>query len=801
MSLISRAIPGLFGGVSQAIPAMRHATQGELQENALSTVVAGLFKRPGSRHIAQLPQKWAAGTAESVLGNVHCHVMDRGAGARWQMMFGPSGITVVNMETGATEPVNYQDAGGTTTYGGPPAYLTAADPQTAYKAITVADTVFIVNSEKTVGTVNTDTGVDAALTGFIYMRTAAPQHTYTVTVNGKVASHTSPATGVTVQTVVAALVTALQGQGVTAVATATQGLFYVQPGAPITQLDVTDTYGNTTMVALTPVSTKTVPSFSHLPPTMYTNFRMTIGGGEAGADIDPYYVVWDGKQYVESRKHNITTGFNEATMPYKMFRSGGQWWVRPCPWASRLVGDDDTNPMPSFVGRQIRDIFFYRNRLGFLAGDALCLSRAGDYYNFFGKTAKAVLDTDPIDLSGSAESVERLDYAVPFNEQLIVWATNKQQFSLSGDASMLSPNTARLVPTTAFESVNTAKPRALGNRIVFPSTLNGYTQLSLFRVSQDTVSNTAESIADHVPTYVPMNPRSIELSPTAKLLAVVPSGKGNELSVFKYEDDGEKLTQRAWQRFTFGGGILKVHFAEQLMYVTTLYRNATVFGESVLCLEVIDFSPNATDSGLSFGVRLDRKVFVNGATPNGQFQQATLQVPLPNSDDLVVYRYANGSDPVKLEVVAASIGDVGGKVMLNVTVKTPVTTGTFMVGRKFAMRYTFTEVFMRDQDGVPLMDARLKLLKMLLRYVATGYFKVKVKTKAGGNYEYPFAGQGVGIAGQLLGAQPVLVSGDFAIPVHAQAQGTVITIESDSHLPCCFPYAEWRGSLNPKSQR
>nr|DAL93610.1 MAG TPA: stabilization protein [Caudoviricetes sp.] len=31
------------------------------------------------------------------------------------------------------------------------------------------------------------------------------------------------------------------------------------------------------------------------------------------------------------------------------------------------MGDDDSNPYPSFVGSNINDIFFYRNRLGFIS--------------------------------------------------------------------------------------------------------------------------------------------------------------------------------------------------------------------------------------------------------------------------------------------------------------------------------------------------------------------------------------------------------------------------------------------------
>ena len=795
MSLISRAIPGLFGGVSQQIPAMRHPTQGELQENGLSTVVEGLYKRPGTKHIAQLPNVWASGTADSVIGNVHCHAIDRGAGSRWMVTLGPSDINVVNMATGVAETVVYKDlAGSATSY---PTYLNATNPQTAFRCITVADTTFLVNTEKTVTSTNTDGSSLAATRAYVYVKTAVQQHTFTVTINGTDSSYTSGTT-TTVATIATGIRDAINttGGGRTAsLVSGITGLIEVNFTSTIS-CTATDTYGNTTMLVIT----NGVQRFSELPPSFPSGVRVKIIGTSAGSSVDPYYVVWNGKQWVETRAYGIDTDLTGSTMPYKLYKDGSQWVVQPIAWTQRLVGDDNTNPMPSFVGSTIRDIFFYRNRLGFLSGDSVILSRAGEYFNFFGGTATEVLDSDPIDLGGSAESVDSLDWAVPFNTQLIIWASSRQQFSLvAGD--ILSPATARLVPVTAFESVNTARPRQLGNRIAFPSVINGYTQMSLYKVSQDTVSNTAEPITDHVPTYIPVSPRSIELSETAKVLAVVPPGASSDLYIFKYEDDGDKLSQRAWQKFTFKGGVVKAHWAGQMLYLVMLYKASTSTNGHTMCLEAIDFTPTAVDSNLTFGLRLDRRVFVNGSTATGTFNEVTFTATMPYTADLEVYRYSGSSDPVKLTITSVVKNAVNPTTLTFKVLSPAGTSGTFVVGQPYTFKYTFTEVFMRDGEGVPVMDARLKLLNMNLRYVDTGYMKATVTTKALGSYTYTFNGQGVGLAGQLLGAVPVLVSGDFKIPVQAQAQGTAITIESPSHLPCCFPYAEWRGNINMKSQR
>ena len=43
--------------------------------------------------------------------------------------------------------------------------------------------------------------------------------------------------------------------------------------------------------------------------------------------------------------------------------------VKQFTYADRAVGDDTTNPIPSFVGKRINKVLFFRNRLAFLAGE------------------------------------------------------------------------------------------------------------------------------------------------------------------------------------------------------------------------------------------------------------------------------------------------------------------------------------------------------------------------------------------------------------------------------------------------
>ena len=98
-------------------------------------------------------------------------------------------------------------------------------------------------------------------------------------------------------------------------------------------------------------------------------------------------------------------------------------------FASRTVGDEVTSPDPTFVDRKINDIFFYRNRLGFLSDENVIFSKAGKFFTFWATTVTTAIDDDMIDLAVSHNKVSVLKYAVPFNEQLVLFSRSLTVYS------------------------------------------------------------------------------------------------------------------------------------------------------------------------------------------------------------------------------------------------------------------------------------------------------------------------------------------------------------------------------------
>ena len=137
---------------------------------------------------------------------------------------------------------------------------------------------------------------------------------------------------------------------------------------------------------------------------------MCIRDSSDNVDADNYYVKFyadngtqgSGKWEECVRPNNFSSGsdpmvkgLDPATMPHALVNNrNGTFSFKKLDettanaagndnyWKYREVGDDITNPFPSFKGLEIQNIFFHRNRLGLIANEQVVMSRPGDYFNF-----------------------------------------------------------------------------------------------------------------------------------------------------------------------------------------------------------------------------------------------------------------------------------------------------------------------------------------------------------------------------------------------------------------------------------
>jgi hypothetical protein len=802
MALITRPIPGLFGGVSQQIPALSHPTHCAVQTNCVATLVDGMGPREGYQHIKSLALTGANGAdVSNSTGEVFSHIIDRGSAGRYVLIVKNGNMMVYELATGNAVTVTFPD--GKT-------YLNCADPQNDIRATSVADYTFIVNRTVQTGMTAAYAGGPPINRGLIYIKQIVAASTYNIKVDGYTATYTSDASP-TSKEIVDNLITQLNavlpaGYTVSVVAptNATEGpvISIIKDSGAATTVGCFDSYGNLAMIAIHDF----VPQYTDLPGNLgaMTDYVVKIAPNPSTSK-GTFHVKWDPteQEYAECAAPGSLTTFDPVTLPHKLVLNtdGTMTFSKITSWGLRKAGDDLSNPLPSFVGKKINDVFFARNRLGFLSQDAAVMSRSGKFFEFFAESAQAVLDTDPIDVQSTSDQVVNLEWAVPFNENLLVWSENAQ-FSLVG-GDVMTPKNARLVASTAFDAYMGARPEPLGNKCLFATTAGDFTSIRALRVSQDTVTNEADDLTEHVPRYIPKRPRLIKASTTAKAFVVSSDSFESSLYFFKYEDgEGGTMSQKAWSLFNDAvptesegeqiGWILNAHWVDRRLYVLR-YTFDIDDSTGRFMLELWDFQSVRTDDDVSFSLRLDRKLKMTTATFDGT--HTVMVLPYWDRTTMRVLKCVNGRNPVALPITS-TVRNGGGTMTLKV--EGDFTASTLWVGKDFHCTYRFMEIFYRDKNGTPQQEAKLSLKKILLRYVNTGYFNVTVTPYLRETYTYEFTANVLG-ALPLEGAQ--LGSGNFIIPLHCKPEGTVVEIVTSSFFPATFPYAEWVGNVELKAAR
>lgn len=790
--LISNSIPNLLNGVSQQPDTVKLPNQATIQENGLSDIITGLGKRPPTEHIAKLNT--------DTLTNSKVHIINRDANEQYAVLVNNQSIKV------------YDLAGNNKTVVTPDglSYLTSSAPQDDFNLVTVADYTFIVNKTKTValsGNVST-TRPDEAI---FYVKNGQYRTTYEITIDGSSVasfqtldnSNSSNASSITTDNIATELTNDLNSNLSGYTVSRDGSIIYVSKNSGTFTASVSDGLGGDGLIL---IKDKT-NSFADLPYKGYTGFVTEIIG-DGGTEFDNYFVKWDGNAWVETVKDGLDNSFDTSTMPHLLIRTadgnfrfckadgsaytvGGSSYTEP-EFASRTVGDEVTSPDPTFVGRKINDIFFYRNRLGFLADENVIFSKAGKFFTFWATTVTTAIDDDMIDLAVSHNKVSILKYAVPFNEQLVLFS-DQSQFTLDAE-EILSAKTVSINQTTEYEIDDGVKPIGLGQNIYFGISRGSFAGVREYYVNADTEIKDALDTTVNLPRYITGGLTGLKGSSAENTLFGFASGERNSLFVYKYYfDTGSKALQRSWSKYKFTDTdvLLDGDCIQNYLYVVVKRADGTY-------LEKLNLKTNEVDTNLDFPVLLDRKTSLTGSYDSGT-NKTTFTLPYQETNAMEVVLSGSWSSTQKGRNLPIS-----STTNTTIVVDDDYSANPVFVGRKYTFKYQFPTFFVREQktsgNATSVNTGRLQLKKMSIIFGDTGFFEVNLTPLARNTSVYKFTGQILGSSTFTIG-QPNLESGTFKFPIQCKNTDSVIFISSDSYLPCNFLSAEWEGVFSVLSQR
>jgi hypothetical protein len=717
LALTTRTLPSLMNGISRQPAILRSPDQTEDELNTWGEIASGLTRRPPTTTVAKLDGL--------DLSNAQVHHINRDLNERYLVIIKNGGIEVYDEATGEEKTVAAPEGW---------AYLDA--PGTAYRAMTVADYTFIVNTEKTVALL------------------AAGQDEVAPSGNYRFPGGTNPR-GLTA--VLAEWVNGQNGQ---------YAPNYNDHGGSVTA---------------------TVKSAEDLPSTVCSGCVYRVLGA-AETSFVSYYVRGDGTVWNETVKPGLKNRFDENTMPHVLIRlSDGTFEFVPFSWKARRVGDYESNPAPPFVGRTIRDVFFYQNRLGFVSDESIIFSAAGDYGDFWRRTVLDYIDSDALAAAATTTDVAILDYAVPFADGVMLFS-GQRQLSLTNGDSGLSAHSLAIQPVTRYVMAPGVRPAPLGSQVHFVTDSGGYSAVQEYTRLAGADPTEAADITAHVPGLIPSGASQIIPVPDLDALFVLTrsadDGERNRLFAYQFFWDGEKKVISAWRVWDFDDAepVSGAYLSGALHLL--MERPDGYF------LEKIDLSPNAVTEGMDHVIHLDRGEIVTGVY-DGVADTTEFTVSFaPDADKVRVVRQDESEiSPTLYTIVGTTI-----------TVPGDESAAPVVIGDVYETLIAFTRQYPVDWQGRPLSTGRLTLHTWSVNVQDTAYTRARVypygKAVAEHDpdmvHETLFTGKVLGDVSLVIG-QKTYGNTTFTFSVAGNAAEARVELINDTPYASTWTSGEWEG--------
>jgi len=817
MGVISRAIPTLLRGISQSSDALKQADHADIQDNADSNPVLGLSKRSGSQFLATV--------GNSTLGNVHIQTINRDATEQYVAIFSNGDVKVFELD-GTEKTVNKPD--GTN-------YLNTSDPRSVMKTVTIADFTFVVNTSITTAM---DTAVSNSASNItqavIFIKQATSKTTYSVTVDGvTVTDDTTGNDPLSTDTVASDLAGGLNS-GLTGFTIARNGpvIHIKKNDGSNFSIDGNDSQGNTKMTIIK----NTVQQFTDLPNVSPNGYVVEIVGDE-GTAFDNYYVkfatnngnAFEEGQWQETVEAGIPFKFNYDTMPHVLIRQAdgnfrfarvdgdtytisGTDFTLP-QWGERVVGDLVSSPNPSFIGNKINNVFFFRNRLGFLAADNVILSTVSEFFNFFPETVISVLDTEPIDVAASHTKVAILKHAVTMGEKLILFS-EQTQFVLSSSADNLTPSTANVLVQTEFESNAAAQPVGSGSSIYFLTKKGSFAGIREYIIAGGQQIQDAANTTIHVPRLIPSGIFKMAVSNNQDILVLLGTENPNKLYVNRWlYGEGFSKALNAWFTYTLNSNrsILNIDFIGTDLILVIEEANGVT-------LEKIPFETNFREPNAEFEYHLDHKVTEATSGVSVAYNSATgistFTVPYRLRANMnIIGRYlasnetstfvdAEGNTKTLVSGQALTTTNTSDGSTSTITATGDFRNSKFIIGEPFEMHYRFSKQRLTQGGGgaSELISGRLQIHHFYIKYEDSGFFQVEVTPENRDTSLHKFTGRLLGAASASIG-QINLDTGTFKVPIMSKSDRVDIDVKNNTFLPTLLASAEFEGVFHMRSRR
>jgi len=522
------------------------------------------------------------------------------------------------------------------------------------------------------------------------------------------------------------------------------------------------------------------------------------------SDEDDYYLRFDGENnldgagsWTECARPGIPKTL--TNMPLVIQRTATTTFtVRPFVYQDRRVGDENTNPLPTFIGKRINKVLFFRNRLALLAGENVILSRPGTLGtpDFFVESALTVSASDPIDISAASMFPSDIFDGIEINAGLLVFSTN-QQFLLSTDDTVLNPDTAKLRSVSTFNYNKDIPPISLGTTISYLDNSGKFSRLNeMANTSREGEPDVVE-ISKLVPTLLP---KDLDLFTNSRENSLILIGRTNSDTVFgyKYLAIGDKRQQQAWFKWKLNNPLL-YHFIINDEY---FFVDTDNFLQSIKLVQSDDDPTIVRADDLNFQIHLDNHTTVSGGSYDADTNITTFSnvswlsnVTTPNYQLVVI---DEGGTPAPTDGQGRYAEATKDPSSNTFTVPGDWSNTTIRIGYLYEYLVEFPRIYPKKQVGEQSradVNSSLIIHRIKLHFGKIGMYETTL-TRIGKD-DYSEVHESTAMDSYAASRVPYLEEDIKTIPVYEKNHNVEIKLKSSHPAPATLRAMAWEGDYSP----
>ena len=521
------------------------------------------------------------------------------------------------------------------------------------------------------------------------------------------------------------------------------------------------------------------------------------------AEEDDYYLQFIGENnrdgtgsWTECAKPGIAKVL--TNMPLVIQRtSSTQFTVKQFTYSDRRVGDDTTNPMPSFVGGRINKVLFFRNRLAVLSGENVITSRPGTFGvpNFFAESALTVGAADPIDISAASIFPSELFDGIETNTGLVVFSTN-QQFLLASDDTVLNPDTAKLRSVSTYNYNETIPPISLGTTLAYLDNSGKYSRFNEMANTQREGEPSVVEVSKVVPTLLP---KDIDLLTNSRENSMVMMGKtGTDIVYgYRYFQVSDERKQAAWFKWKLNNPLL-YHFIVNDEY---FFLDSDNF---LQCVKIIQTSsdPSITQDDVEFLLHIDNYTTISGGSYSASTNLTTFSsvswlpsVTTPNHDLVLIDTNTNSTRLGRYAKPTSTS-------TTSFTVPGDWSSATLNIGYIYPYEVKFPTFYVTRQEGNANrsdVNASLVLHRIKFHFGKIGLYETTIERT--GKPDYTEVYESTELDEYDVSDAPYLEEFVKTVPVYEKNTNLDITLKSSHPAPATLRSVSWEGNYTPKYYR